>query len=622
MRVITKKFPVILLTVFLLLLAVFAIEQEDTPPLHFRILHDVQQQDIFLYDAQDGNCYVFLPACTDLGQLEVILPPGQEVFLDDIPLTDKMLCNIFKLETPYVYKVDGKHVGNLWFYQSQNVAAMFVDTVSGEMTEIHKYQSHEEYASVSLYTPDGNMDYSDNRSSLKGRGNVTWFEDKRPYLLTLSGDSGLLGMDDAKKWVLLANAYDETNLNNKLVFDLASQVGLMWSPDSQFVDLYLNGEYNGLYLLTEKPEVHKNRLNLDSASGEFLCKIDLWERMKKLKNPFESSMGRIIEICYPKDPDSLEIDNIHYLVYLLEEAFRSETDLTCSEIMDLDSWVRCYLIDEISGNIDADLTSRYFYYSDGKIYSGPIWDYDMAFGNDLRNQEPCSFVAKNQYKAAYLISPYYDLLYKNDSFYQRMVEIYRLEFVPVLQKMMDHDINALITQISASSRMNSIRWRSMYDELTNSVEGTVSTSTELQSYFERRIRFLESAWLENKEYCTVQFELKKRSPYWSIAVEKGAFLEIDYMDIVNKVWEDAETGMVVDLQKPIIRDMILTPKSFPEETSELAAASVETAMPETTRVSEESVLEDDLFFWIGTIFTVAFFLFALIDALYRRKDPI
>jgi len=621
-KVITKKLPVILLTVFLLFLAVFAIEQEDTPPLHFRILHDVQQQDIFLYDAQDGNCYVFLPACSDLGQLEVILPPGQEAFLDDIPLADKMLCDIFKLETPYVYKVDGKHVGNLWFYQSQNVAAMFVDTVSGEMTEIHKHQSHEEYASVSLYTPDGNMDYYDDRSSLKGRGNGTWSEDKRPYLLTLSADSGLLGMGDAKKWVLLANAYDETNLNNKLVFDLASQVGLMWSPDSQFVDLYLNGEYNGLYLLTEKPEAHKNRLNLDSASGEFLCKIDLWERMKRMRNPFESSMGRIIEICYPKDPDSLEIDNIHYLVYLLEEALRSETDLTCSEIMDLDSWVRCYLIDEISGNIDADLASRYFYYFDGKIYSGPIWDYDMAFGNNLRNQEPCSFVAKNQYKAAYLISPYYNILYKNDSFYQRLVEIYRLEFVPVLQKMMDHDMNALITQISAASRMNSIRWRSMYDELTNSVKGTVSTSTELQSYFERRIRFLESAWLENKEYCTVQFEPKKGTPYWSVAVEKGAFLEIDYMDIVNKVWEDAETGLEVDLQQPIIRDMILTPKSFPEETSEFAAASVETAMSETTRVSEEAVHEDDLFSWIGTIFTVAFFLFVLIDALYRRKDPI
>ena len=54
----------------------------------------------------------------------------------------------------------------------------------------------------------------------------------------------------------------------------------------------------------------------------------------------------------------------------------------------------------------------------------------------------------------------------------------------------------------------------------------------------------------------------------------------------------------------------------------VTASSVEAAMPETTRVSEESVLEDDLFFWIGTIFTVAFFLFALIDALYRRKDPI
>ena len=361
MNRILKNVHVAFSTLFFILGAAFVATKEESVPLHFQIQNEFGKQNISLFEAEDGNCYVFLPSYSELDKVQFILPPGQVFCLDDTRMSEKMTCEDFELEKPYAFSVDGEHVADLWFYQSRNVATMYIDTATGEMTEIHDDKTHEEYASMTIYTVDGKIDHFDSRCKIKGRGNSTWTQDKRPYLLTLSSDESLLNMGSAQKWVLLANAYDETNMNNKLVFDLASQVKFKWSPDSRFVDLYLNGEYSGLYLLAEKVEVHPNRLNIDISSGDFLCKVDTPSRIEQLKDYFKSSLGRIIEICTPNTPSDLEFDYIMHQIFLLEQELVSGTDLTVSEIVDLDSWIRRYLIDEISGNIDSDLTSSYFY---------------------------------------------------------------------------------------------------------------------------------------------------------------------------------------------------------------------------------------------------------------------
>ena len=564
MNRILKNMYVLVTTVVLLLCAAFVATKEPDVSPHFRIQNEFGQQRISIYDARDGNHYVFLPSYADLEDVQAVFSLGQNICLDDFRLKNQMTCRNFELEKPYAFSVDGQEMGTLWFYKSKNVATMYIDTVSGKMTDIHNDKNYEEYATMTLYLPDGSVDYYDVSSKLKGRGNATWECDKRPYVLTLSGEGDLLGMGNANKWVLLANAYDETNLNNKLIYDMASQVNFEWSPDSQFVDLYLNGKYNGLYLLTEKVEVHKNRLNLDKDAGDFLCKIDLASRMWAMQNPFETSCGRVVDICYPEVLSYLDLDNIQYLVYLMECEFRSGADLADSEILDLDSWVRRYLIDEISGNIDSDLASSYFYYSDGKMSAGPVWDYDMAFGNNLRNQEPNSFLAKNENKTAHLSSPYYSALYGNEAFYNRMVELYRTEFSPVLQEMIGHGIDEQIETISAASCMNSIRWRKMYAEWKNKTAGIVQSTEELKDYFVHRIQFLDSTWLSGREYCTVQFapipESQNYVPYWNISVEKGTCLETTYMNLVDTVWVDKKTGQPVDFQSPITEDMVVATK--------------------------------------------------------------
>ena len=569
MKNIAKYFYILLLGAILIGLSFFAVkmlahEPIDSPtgaPLPQFLIHNTHTEEteaVSIFDAEDGNYYVFLPSYADLTQLTLSLPKENLFSLGTMDLSEGMDCSDFQLETPYAFSVNRQEVATLWFYQSANVATLYSNTVTGSMARIHDDKNYEEYASLMLYTPEGSLNFTDRRITLSGRGNTTWGLDKRPYSLQLSADGNLLGMGQAKNWVLLANANDETNLNNKLVLDLAARVGLQWSPENQWVDLYLNGEYNGLYLLTEKVEVHESRLELDTNSGDFLCKIDLDHRAYELQHPFLTDAGRTVEINAPQALSKLGKSNINRLVNQMEQTILSGTDLQEASIIDLDSWARKYLIDEISGNIDADITSTYFYCQDGVFYAGPVWDYDMAFGNSIRNQEADSFIAKNAKKSSIFLSPYYGALYTNESFYQRMVEIYRTEFLPVLQEMIDGGISQQAAFIHKAAQSNSIRWRSMFDKHQIWSAEMVHTTDGLMDYFSRRVSFLNSAWLDKVEYCTVQFERGAGAVYRNFSVRNGSLLEITRVDLVDTVWYDVETGAAVDFSQPITKDRIVS----------------------------------------------------------------
>ena len=571
------------------------------PPLpHFYLSNDFGTETLSIYYAEDGNCFVFLPSYAELEQVVVKLSSSHQVYVDDIKLTNGMACGQFEIGKPYPFSVGLRKNLTLWFYQSSNVATMFIHTETGSMDYIHADKNHEENSSITIYTADGETNFHADSNILKGRGNYTWSLDKRPYSINLSSPADLLGMGIATNWILLANATDETNLNNYLVFELASRVGFSWVPECQYVDLYLNGEYSGLYLLTEKVEVDSNRLNIDTASNDFLCKIDLEERWDSLRNPFQTDTMRTIEICEPKILQQADYANITSKVNQMEDILLSGTDLSKTDMIDLDSWVYRYLIDEISANIDSDLASSYFYYYDGVFYAGPIWDYDMSFGNSVRNQEAESFIAKNAKKSQGLESLYYSTLYQNKSFYSRMVEIYQFEFLPVLQKLLNGEIEDLSNSIGHATHMNNIRWKFMFNELKASSPEFDRNAIDLMIYLEQRVDFLNQAWLENTDYCTLQFELAHDEPYWNVSVSKGHLLETSYVDLDSTGWVDASTGKEIDFNQPVLSDMVLTPMASTPQ----AAGTTNSHVPVATVyyiVFLSIAILLNLFFGIATI---------------------
>ncbi len=240
---------------------------------------------------------------------------------------------------------------------------------------------------------DATYNISDNEIEFKGRGNSTWKMDKRGYQIKLSKKQNLLGIGNgkSKKWVLLANQADRTLLRNKIAYDLGVETGLTNIPNSTFIDLYVNGEYIGNYLLCDKVETGSDRINLKNEKG-VLVEID--NEYGKYEDFYfttkSSKTTYALKESYAGDNDLGDAAQ--------EEALRSfetainnfETALnnkntTWEEIkkmIDVESFAKLYLVMELTENPDGFYSSTYLY-KDGDndvIHAGPVWDFDAAFG--------------------------------------------------------------------------------------------------------------------------------------------------------------------------------------------------------------------------------------------------
>ena len=230
----------------------------------------------------------------------------------------------------------------------------------------------------------------------------------------------------------------------------------------------------------------------------------------------------------------------------------------------------------------------------------------MTLGNYPRNQDPCAFIAKNPEKSDSLHSPFYDALYRNAAFYSRMIQLYRSEFLPVLQEMLDGEIDMLAAWIHDASQSNRLRWRTMYDNLPADV---VHTPSALKDYFSRRVDFLNSAWLEGKVYCTLQFESTPGSAYKSVSVEKGRCLESAYINTETTVWVDASTGEIFDFRQPVVADRILTKQ-----------ANYDAAAPDSAAERTSFSIADCFLFLIMATTVILVMVFTGIDLMWRKQE--
>ena len=155
-------------------------------------------------------------------------------------------------------------------------------------------------------------------------------------------------------------------------------------------------------------------------------------------------------------------------------------------------------------------------------------------------------------------SPYYHALYQNPSFYNRVCELYRTEFLPILQQLIDGQIEAQAAEIAAATEMNSLRWKTMFQELQ--VNGNVlpKTAESLLDYISERTRFLNDAWINQIPYSTIQFQIGQTAYYRSISMPTGTLLEIDKIDTVNQVWFHDTTGEPMGVVQLITENAVLT----------------------------------------------------------------
>jgi frataxin-like iron-binding protein CyaY len=267
-------------------------------------------------------------------------------------------------------------------------------------------------------------------TEIKGRGNSTWLNPKKPYRLKLFTSKSLGGMPSNRHWALLANFEDKSASRTKLASDLGNYIGINYTPRSIPVELVLNGEHLGSYQLIEAVKIAPSRIDITSVkttngviSGGVIFELNA--RIDEQYN-FFSNAGLPISI---KDPDDLNTSSpqtaAKHFDYLVGIFNKAEDALFSSEFTDplkgypnffnVSSAVNWYLTVEILRNFDIGEYSVYKYIdtkNNNKITYGPIWDFDLSAGN---REGPIGFKAKteNAWMRRFFEDPNFESLVKS-----------------------------------------------------------------------------------------------------------------------------------------------------------------------------------------------------------------
>lgn len=223
----------------------------------------------------------------------------------------------------------------------------------------------------------------DEASTVKIRGNSTSSGEKKPYNIKFSEKTDVLGMGENKKWSLLANCYDKTLIRNLVVFDVAKQIGVPYTPDYKVVDVYVDNVLQGNYLLVDSIEVSPTRVDIDTSKNEFLLELDYNPRDEECKY-FLSGQNRIRFAINEPELKDLTDEQFAYVTDLVTKAETALATGNMAEIekyFDIESMANFYLVLEFFRNVDVNTSSTRFHVKDGKIYGGPVWDFDLSSGN-------------------------------------------------------------------------------------------------------------------------------------------------------------------------------------------------------------------------------------------------
>lgn len=316
-------------------------------------------------------------------------------------------------------------------------------------------------------------------AGIRYRGNASQDFDKKPYRIKFKNKHHVLDSPAKdKSWTLISNHGDKTLMRNLLAYELSRIFEMTFTAWSRPVDVIINGEYQGCYQLTDQMEVGKNRIDIDKMtpadnSGEALTGGYMWEiddyAYKEAVN-FTSTKGTRVTIHYPSDDSITSAQRTYAQQYFnkMEAAvFASNfSDMTSGwrQYLDETSFLKHFLIGEMSGNTDTYWSVyQYKLRSDGKVYTGPCWDFDLAFDNDYRTypiRNRSDYIYRNGGSCTGAMRSFVDRIVVSDpntrtaltSVWDRarhngLTEEHLIACVDSLAQLMDH-----------SQRLNFIRW--------------------------------------------------------------------------------------------------------------------------------------------------------------------
>lgn len=456
-------------------------------------------QNIKVYRAKE-SCYVFLPSFTDLSALVCSYGEG----VSSVSIGGQVLSNGETIEKVEIGKNCELMITDrrqnvlkypLIFLQSENLPSVFIDTVSGSMDYVNAVKGNEEPGYFTCITADGMVDSQSSINKIKGRGNTSWSDGggKNQYNVRLKEASDVLGMGSARNWVIQSNKFDVSMMKNKLSYDFAKDLGVPYGVDSEFADLYLNGEYMGTYLICEKVEIAENRID---PNNEYLIERD--DRETLPEESVESPYGKFM-VHNPEEMTEGEYDYISaYLNSTSWSIESAEYSDDYTNYIDVESFAKLFIMNEISNDPDANRLSSFYYKEDennSKLTAGPVWDFDWAYGVDARSGE---------IRVSGFEDGWFEDLYRSQIFRECLVDIFGEIMNETYENYNDEYFESMMDYLLPSYYMNMIRWKA---------EGNIDTAAsnlnesvgDVQQYFSSRIEYLSKVFDGNWTYHRVNF---------------------------------------------------------------------------------------------------------------------
>ena len=565
-----------------------------------------ETQSIRVWKSSDGVLYFFIPAGSDDQEMTFSnLGAESTLQLDSVIYTpDHAVIKELEYAKPYMMSFCPSsepaqtETAQMVFLKSGNVSSLFIDTDSGSMEAIHSDKEVKETASMTLIRPDGNIEYAGKLQYIRSRGNSSFFMEKKSYQIKLLKSSGLLDMPSAEKWILLADFIDDSLIKNEVIFQFAERCTTVPSIQGKFVDLYLNGDYVGNYYLCEKIEVGTNRLDITDLlektqqvnyqksfeeavlyisedgrikaseglnnpadiTGGYLLEYIPLEEYESASNAFMTERGSCYEIVSPNPATVEQAEYICNQFNELEIALAEEdgvnpaTGRHFSEYLDVESWISKYLMDEVFHNVDASGHSMFFYKDsddvDPHIFSGPMWDYDKAFGSSGN-----AYYYRDDSNRLGNFGIYVREMFSHDEIRQQIYDTFQDVYQPYVRYQVSTDVYQVSRLIQPSAEMNRIRWPQVNGYYSDPQAGI----DYIIDFLKRKTEHLTEVWLQDEMYCTVTFLDYNGNVYNRYFVKRGDYLddlpEISSYEGIFSGWYTAE-GVKLDLRLPVLQDEV------------------------------------------------------------------
>ena len=445
-------------------------------------------------------------------------------------------CNVAELEF-YGEKGIGD---NSHFYQLTNLPTVSIKTQDA----IEPYDKENHILSTITIISDNGTKILQDKGTTRLRGNASMDFPKKPYRIKFDHKQQVLDAPaNAKKWTLINNYGDKTLMRNTLAFELSRWLKMPYTPYCKAVDVILNGEYKGCYQLCDQVEVHKNRVETDKLqpndtiiNGGYMIEVDAYAYNEM--SMFYSDYGTPVTI---KSPDE---DSITYSQYEYISSYYSSVERQWQQRLDLNTFLRHFLVGELSGNTDTYWSVFMYKKRDiDSLFTGPVWDFDLAFDNDIRIypvNNKSDFIYRSGGSTVGYMRQLVDQIVINN-------QASRSELEQIWQETRDNGLNVdtLIAFIEAeeasieeSANLNFTRWKILNTQVHQNPMARGSFSREVQvikDFVNKRV-----AWMDRKLHYSPRTSINQP------AYEIDYSIPYDIYSIAGQVIRKSATGRIAE----------------------------------------------------------------------------